>query len=156
MPETIKNFTMSQILDALDQQIIDLLKVNARLPIVAMAKALGCARSTAQLRLKSLEDRGIISGYTVDISVNRSRPSIQAMVLISIESQHEPEIMRALTKRHEIIKLYTVSGRYDLCAMLSTESTHELDAVIDKIRLIKGVVDTFSTILLSTKLDRPN
>jgi len=63
--------------------------------------------------------------------------------------------MRALTKRHEIIKLYTVSGRYDLCAMLSTESTHELDAVIDKIRLIKGVVDTFSTILLSTKLDRP-
>jgi DNA-binding Lrp family transcriptional regulator len=78
------------------------------------------------------------------------------MVLISIESQHEPEIMRALTKRHEIIKLYTVSGRYDLCAMLSTESTHELDAVIDKIRLIKGVVDTFSTILLSTKLDRPN
>ncbi len=112
---------MPNKIDPLDQQIIDLLKVNARLPIVAMAKALGCARSTAQLRLKSLEDRGIISGYTVDISVSRSRPSIRAMVLISIESQHEPEIMRALTKRHEIIKLYTVSGRYDLCAMLSTE-----------------------------------
>ncbi|WP_408057954.1 Lrp/AsnC ligand binding domain-containing protein [Undibacterium flavidum] len=44
----------------------------------------------------------------------------------------------SLAKRHEIIKLYTVSGRYDLCAKLSTESTHELDAVIDKIHLIKG------------------
>jgi hypothetical protein len=40
--------------------------------------------------------------------------------------------------------------------MLTTESTQELDAVIDKIRVIKGVVDTFSTILLSTKLDRPD
>jgi DNA-binding Lrp family transcriptional regulator len=146
---------MSSRLDALDQQLIDLLKVNARLPIVKLAKALGCARSTAQLRLTALEDSGVITGYTVDVSVAKSSSSIRAMVLISIESKHEPEVMRALTRRHEIIKLYTVSGRYDLCAMLSTESTHELDAVIDKIRMIKGVVDTFSTILLSTKLDRP-
>ena len=146
---------MSAPLDTLDRQLIDLLKVNARLPIVKLAKALGCARSTAQLRLKALEDNGVITGYTVDVTVTKSSSSIRAMVLISIESKNEPEVMRALTKRHEIIKLYTVSGRYDLCAMLSTESTHELDAVIDKIRMIKGVVDTFSTILLSTKLDRP-
>lgn len=146
---------MSAPLDILDRQLIDLLKVNARLPIVKLAKALGCARSTAQLRLKALEDSGVITGYTVDVTVAKSKSGIRAMVLISIESKNEPDVMRALTKRHEIIKLYTVSGRYDLCAMLSTESTHELDAVIDKIRMIKGVVDTFSTILLSTKLDRP-
>lgn len=146
---------MSAPLDTLDRQLIDLLKVNARLPIVKLAKALGCARSTAQLRLKALEDSGVITGYTVDVTVNKSRANIRAMVLISIDTKQEPEIMRALAKRHEIIKLYTVSGRYDLCAMLSTESTHELDAAIDKMRLIKGVVDTFSTILLSTKLDRP-
>ena len=48
-----------------------------------------------------------------------------------------------------------MSGRYDLCAMLTTESTQELDAVIDRMRAIKGVQDTFSTILLSNKLDRP-
>lgn len=147
---------MTTPLDALDRQLIDLLKVNARLPIVKLAKALGCARSTAQLRLKALEDAGVITGYTVGVTVARATSSIRAMVLISIESKHEPEVMRALARRHEIIKLYTVSGRYDLCAMLSTESTHELDAVIDKIRMIKGVVDTFSTILLSTKLDRPD
>jgi DNA-binding Lrp family transcriptional regulator len=147
--------TMSAPLDTMDRQLIDLLKVNARLPIVKLAKALGCARSTAQLRLKALEDSGVITGYTVDVTVNKSRSNIRAMVLISIDTKQEPDIMRALAKRHEIIKLYTVSGRYDLCAMLSTESTHELDAAIDKMRLIKGVVDTFSTILLSTKLDRP-
>lgn len=146
---------MSATLDPLDHQLIQLLKVNARLPMVKLAKALGCARSTAQLRLKALEDGGVITGYTVGVKVARAASSISAMVLISIESKNEPEVVRALARRHEIIKLYSVSGRYDLCAMLSTESTHELDAVIDKIRAIKGVVDTFSTILLSTKLDRP-
>jgi DNA-binding Lrp family transcriptional regulator len=145
---------MSVPLDALDRQLIDLLKVNARLPIVKLAQALGCARSTAQLRLKALEDAGVITCYTVGLAAPQSAPGIRAMVLISIESKNEAEILRALAKRHEIFKLYSVSGRYDLCAMLSTESTHELDGVIDRIRAIKGVVDTFSTILLSTKLDR--
>lgn len=146
---------MSSPLNPLDHQLIQLLKVNARLPMVKLARALGCARSTAQLRLKALEDSGVISGYTVSVKVARASSSISAMVLISIESKNEPEVVRALARRHEITKLYSVSGRYDLCALLSTESTHELDTVIDKIRCIKGVIDTFSTILLSTKLDRP-
>lgn len=142
-------------MDDLDRQLIELLKVNARLPVVKLAKALGCARSTVQLRLKALEDSGAISGYTVSVGAQRQSASIRAMVLISIESKNEPEVVRALAKRHEITKLYSISGRYDLCALLTTETTHELDAVIDRIRAIKGVVDTFSTILLSTKLDRP-
>ncbi|AKU10969.1 MAG: hypothetical protein AzoDbin1_01658 [Azoarcus sp.] len=142
-------------MDELDRQLIELLKVNARLPVVKIAQALGCARSTVQLRLKALEDSGTISGYTVSVTKPQSSRSIQAMVLISIESKNEPDVVRALRKRHEITKLYSVSGRYDLCGMLETETTHELDAVIDRVRAIRGVVDTFSTILLSTKLDRP-
>lgn len=142
-------------MDELDRQLIELLKVNARLPVVKLAQALGCARSTVQLRLKALEDSGTIGGYTVSVTKPTSTRSIQAMVLISIESKNEPDVVRALKKRHEITKLYSISGRYDLCGMLETETTQELDAVIDRIRAIKGVVDTFSTILLSTKLDRP-
>lgn len=142
-------------LDAMDHQLIELLKVNARLPLVNIAKALGCARSTAQLRLKALEDAGVITGYTVSVSSTRGPNVIRAMVLISIESRHESTVMRELAKRHEITKLYSVSGRYDLCAMLLTDSTQELDAVIDRIRNVQGVIDTFSTVMLSTKLDRP-
>lgn len=135
--------------------MIDLLKVNARLPVVKLAKALGCARSTVQLRLKALEDAGVVSGYTVSVATVRSAPGINAMVMISSESKDERSVVRALTKLHNINKLYTISGRYDLCAMLTAESTDELDATIDRIREIKGVIDTFSTVLLSKKLDRP-
>jgi len=143
-------------LDSLDRQIIELLKVNARLPVIKLAKALGCARSTAQLRIKALEDAGVISGYTVSVTAPRATPGIRAMVLITIDPRHESEVVRALSRRHEITKLYTVSGRYDYCALLTTESTQELDTLMDKVRAIKGVATAFSTILLSTKLDRPD
>jgi DNA-binding Lrp family transcriptional regulator len=151
----MKKTTATLKMDALDHQLIDLLKINARLPLATLAKSLKCARSTAQLRMKALEDTGMITGYTVSVASTRASNAIRAMVLMSIDTQTEAEVIRSLSKRHEITKLYTVSGRYDLCALLVTDSTQELDAVIDKIRTIKGVRDTFSTIFLTAKLDRP-
>jgi len=140
--------------DTLDQKLIALLKVNARLPVVKIAKALGCARSTVQLRLKALEESGAITGYTVSLARRRAE-GVHALVLITVASQSEPDVLHTLSRRHEVSKLYSVSGRYDLCAMLLTDTTAELDGVIDRIRAVQGVTDTFSTILLSTKLDRP-
>jgi DNA-binding Lrp family transcriptional regulator len=89
---------MSASLDTLDRQLIELLKVNARLPMVKLAKALGCARSTVQLRLNALEDSGVITGYTVGVAVVRSAASIRAMMLISTESKNEAEVVRALPR----------------------------------------------------------
>ncbi|MDP1899195.1 MAG: Lrp/AsnC family transcriptional regulator [Rubrivivax sp.] len=146
---------MPDALDTLDQQLIAALKVNARLPVARLARALGCARSTVQLRLKALEDRGVLTGYTVSLARPDAARRIHAIVLIAIDSKHESDVVKALARRHEIDRVYSVSGRYDLCAMISTESTQELDAVIDRMRAVKGVNETFSTLLLSTKLERP-
>lgn len=146
---------MATKLDALDRKLLDLLAANARLPVVQLAKALGCARSTVQLRLKALEDSGQIAGYTISRPSVAPGPRVRAMVLMGIDSRHEVDIVKTLSRRYEIHKLYTVSGRYDLCAMLTAETTEELDRVIDRIRQIKGIVDTVSTVLLSCKLDRP-
>ncbi|HRD96878.1 MAG: Lrp/AsnC family transcriptional regulator [Rubrivivax sp.] len=141
-------------MDTLDQQLIALLKVNARLPVVKMAKALGCARSTVQLRLKALEESGAITGYTVSLA-RRRVDGVNALVLIAVASQSEPDVVHTLSRRHEVSKLYSVSGRYDLCAMVHAESTEEIEQVINRVRAIKGVADTLTTMLLSTKVDRP-
>ncbi len=141
-------------MDTLDQQLIALLKVNARLPVVKMAKALGCARSTVQLRLKALEESGAITGYTVSLA-RRRVDGVNALVLIAVASQSEPDVVHTLSRRYEVSKLYSVSGRYDLCAMVHAETTEEIEQVINRVRAIKGVTDTLTTMLLSTKVDRP-
>lgn len=143
-------------LDELDQQILEMLRVNARLPVVKMAHALGVTRSTVQSRIDAMEHAGVITGYTVGVSHPRQGPRIRAMIMLSVRSRSEPDVVQALSKRFEIVKLWATSGRYDLCALAVTEHTEELDALIDRIRGVQGVEDTFSTILLSTKLDRPD
>ena len=146
---------MPQTLDPLDQQLIALLKVNARLPVARLARSLGCARSTVQLRLKALEDGGVITGYTLSLARPAATTRIHAIVLIAIDTKQEHTVIEALARRHEIDRIFSVSGRYDLCAMVSTESTQELDTLLDRMRAIKGVKETFSTLLLSNKLERP-
>lgn len=141
-------------MDALDQKLVALLKVNARLPVVRIAKALGVARSTVQLRLKALEDSGAITGYSVSLA-RRESSSINALVLITVESHSEGDVVHTLSKRHEISKLYSVSGRYDLCAMVRVDTMEEIESVVNRVRAIKGVSDTLTSMVLSTKLDRP-
>lgn len=142
-------------MDTLDQQLVDLLKVNARLPVVKLAQALGCARSTVQLRLKALEARGVITGYTVSVTRPRS-VGIRAIVMITVEGASEHDVVRTLARRHEVSKLWTVSGRYDLCAMVTADTMEEIEKVIDRVRTVKGVADTLTTMVLSTKVDRPD
>jgi DNA-binding Lrp family transcriptional regulator len=142
--------------DPLDRQLVELLKVNARLPAVRLAKALGCSRSTVQAHLKALEDAGVITGYTVTLGALQQRPRIYSMVMACVDSRHEAAALKALARCYEIQKIYSVSGRFDFCVMLATESTAELEAVVDRIRSIRGIEVASSTIFLSVKLDRPD
>lgn len=147
---------MAHGLDQLDRDLIEMLRVNARLPVVKLAQALKVSRTTVQARLKQLENSGVISGYTISVTAPSSAPKIMAIVLVSIQSRAEVDVVKALSKRHEIVQIYSISGKYDLCALLSTDTTEELDRTIDLIRDIRGVLDTFSTVILSTKLKRPD
>lgn len=74
-------------------------------------------------------------------------------MLIAVASQSEPDVVHTLSRRYEVSKLYSVSGRYDLCAMVHAETTEEIEQVINRVRAIKGVTDTLTTMLLSTKVD---
>ena len=134
---------MPQTLDPLDQQLVALLKVNARLPVARLARSLGCARSTVQLRLKALEDSGVVAGYTVNLARPAATTRIHAIVLIAIDTKQEHTVIEALARRHEIDRIFSVSGRYDLCAMLSTESTQELDTLLDRMRALAAPPSDF-------------
>ena len=79
---------MPSSIDDLDRQLIDLLRVNARLPVVKIAKALGCARSTVQLRLKALEQvidvRAVVLQLKAQRRINDCQPCAAAAFVILI------------------------------------------------------------------------
>ena len=137
-----------------DEQLIVLLRENARLSTAALARRLGVARSTVQSRLERLERSGVIRGYTVELGPAARARQVQAHAMIAVEPQQQAAVERKLRAMPAVAALLTVSGSYDLIAMLAAESTEALDAALDELRACSGVKATTTSIVLSRRFER--
>jgi DNA-binding Lrp family transcriptional regulator len=145
---------MTDSISAKDEELIALLRINAREPIASLARKLGLSRTTVQDRLRRLEQTGTIAGYAVKLATEVRRGGIRAYVELSTEARRTADVMRALLRLHQIEALHSVSGKFDFVALVRTKSAEEMDKLLDQIGVIPGVTRTESAVILSTKLDR--
>ncbi len=137
-----------------DQQLLGVLRGNARASTTELAKILGLSRSTVQKRIDRLESEGVISGYTVQLSSAYRDQEIKAHVSVTVSPRMTQDIINAMTKLDGVRAIYSVSGPYDLIAEVAALSVSDLDIVIDKIIAIDGVERTETSVILSTRLKR--
>ena len=142
------------MLTAKDEDLIALLRLNAREPVASLARKLGVSRTTVQDRLRRLEEQGAIAGYTVKVSRDESARGISAMVMISAEPRRQVDVAKSVSKIPAVLFLHTVSGKIDLIALVKTSTADDMDKIIDQIGLISGVDGIESAVILSTKVDR--
>lgn len=141
-------------MDAIDQQLLALLRENARAPTAELARKLGLSRTTVQSRIERLEKTGVIIGYTVRSSADYRAGLVRALVMITAAPKHTPGIESALRRVTQLRTLHSVNGIYDFIAGVEAESVEELDAVIDGIGALDGVERTTTSILMTTRIDR--
>ncbi|MFT3986704.1 Lrp/AsnC family transcriptional regulator [Aestuariivirga sp.] len=137
-----------------DEELIALLRVDAREPVASLARKLGLSRTTVQDRLRRLEDQGVITGYAVRLAEEVDKGGIRALVTISVEPRRQVEVARLLARFPQFETLHTVSGKFDLVATVKTASAEDMDTLIDKLGVIPGITRTETAVILSTKLDR--
>ena len=140
--------------DELDRRIINLLQVNARAPVSELAGKLGIARSTVHERIKKLEQRGVIRGYTVQLNEGLPGNEAQALVMLSVRQQNNRQLVERLATYPEIKICLAVSGQYDLFLEVATPLLEDLDSLLDEIADIPGVERSHSVIVLAKKFDR--
>lgn len=137
-------------LDDTDRELIGLLRDNARMPVVALAKKLRVARATVQNRLARLEAEGTVVGYTVRLRPEAQAHRIRAMMSIAVEGNRATEVRRELTGHPNVVGLHSTNGRWDLVAELQTDTLEAFDRVLNTIRNISGIATTETSIFLST------
>lgn len=141
-------------LDAVDGQLLALLREDARRPVASLARALKLSRAGVYARLNRLQKQGPIQGYTVKLKPDYDRRLIRAHVMIKVAPKLSRATERQLAAMPALTALYTVSGEHDLIAMVEAEDVGRLDALIDAIGSLEGVEKTVSSILLSSKVQR--
>jgi DNA-binding Lrp family transcriptional regulator len=137
-------------MDELDRQLIGLLRSNARTPVAALAKLLQVARGTVQNRIARLERNGIIVGYTVRLRSQLDEQRITALMTIAVEGTRADAVLRTLRGDPAVQTLHTTNGRWDIIAELRADSLEAFDRVLSRIRLVDGIAQTETSLLLST------
>ena len=140
--------------DNVDRDLIALLQANARDSAANLARQLGVARTTVLARIARLEREGQIVGYTVRLGQDMADRSVQAYVGITIQPKSAREVVKRLSRMPELRQLCSVSGEFDYIALLRAESTVRLDALLDEIGEIEGVIKTTTSIVLAMRVDR--
>lgn len=141
-------------MDAIDRQIIDLLRQNSRLSQEQIARVVNLSRPAIHERLKRLEARGVVRGYTALVDWNALGFSLTAFIWIGIDLTPCTTVFDGIgTINNEetlVEECHRVTGEWCLLLKVRTTSTRSLQNFLDQLRIVPGVTSTMTTIALST------
>jgi DNA-binding Lrp family transcriptional regulator len=137
-------------MDDTDRRLIALLRENARLPVAILARRLKLSRGTVQNRIDRLTADGTISGFTIRLRPDAEPERVRAITMVAVDGEHANAVLKSLRNIPEVQELHTTNGRWDIVAELGVESLEAFDQALQRIRLIKGISSSETSLLLST------
>lgn len=140
-------------IDRLDVEILGKLTINARTGIAELATELGVSRNTVQLRIKRLEDAGVLLGFRPIINFSAVGMPVQALISLELDQRALPDIVDGLKKLPEVLEVKIQAGREDLLVHVALSSLEALQVLTSAIVDIEGVRKTTSTFSVATPIE---
>ena len=137
-------------IDQTDRTLISLLRRNARIPVVELAKKLRVSRATVQNRMARLEKAEVILGYTIKLRADVEDAPVRALMSLVAENRKEVIILDALRGHPNVRLVHHTTGRWDLIAEISTDNLVSFNRIVGEIRMIDGVSSAETNLLLDS------
>jgi Lrp/AsnC family transcriptional regulator for asnA, asnC and gidA len=143
-------------IDKLDLQIIQQLMHDAGLSYAEMGKKLFVSAGTIHVRIKKLQDAGIIQGQRFQVDLKKLGYDVIAFIGIYLEkSSLYDTVARDLKKIPEIVRMNYTTGNYSIFAEIVCKDIGQLRTVLhDELQKIKGIERTETFISLEESLNR--
>jgi|TARA_B100000809_G_scaffold200408_1_gene200672 DNA-binding Lrp family transcriptional regulator len=131
--------------DDTDEKILGFLRDDSRESFVVIGKKLKLSESAVRRRVKNMVSNGVIEKFTIE------EQNASAIVLISVDSSIDTsKVSVKLTKLNAVKTVYEITGQYDISVIIKAPNITEINACIDDLRKIPGVIDTNTVIILRT------
>jgi len=147
---------MGHEIDKVDLKILALLVEDAKLPYTEVAKKVFVSGGTVHVRMRKMEEMGIVKGTTLKMDYTKMGFDITAFLGIYLEkSSLYDEVIVKLREIPEIVKIHYTTGNYNIFLKIHCKDTKHLKEVLhDKIQNVKGIERTETMISLEESLER--
>ncbi len=139
----------SMTLDAQDRRLLDLLRADARVSIAELAAKLRVSRASIYARISRLKRDGVLGGFTIVPGPALTGGEVRAHIMVRCDANKRAPIESALVTLEPGQMVFAVSGSFDFIVVASVDSLTDLNALIDRIGALPGVVDTTTSVILT-------
>jgi Lrp/AsnC family transcriptional regulator for asnA, asnC and gidA len=143
-------------IDKLDLQIIQHLMQDANISYADLGKKLFVSPGTVHVRIKKLQDNGIVNGTRLHVDLKKLGYDVIAFIGIYLEkSSLYDTVAKELRKIPEIVRMNYTTGNYSIFAEIVCKDIAQLRAVLhDQMQKVKGIERTETFISLEESLNR--
>src|ERR1700679_3773308 len=143
-------------LEKLDLEIIDAMVADAEVSYAELGKKLFVSAGTIHVRIKKLEESGIVKGKKLNVDLKQLGYDITAFVGIYLEkSSLYDNVAKELTNIPQIVRLNYITGNYSMFIEIVCKDITELRYVLhDALQKIKGIERTETFISLEEGFNR--
>ncbi|BDD04116.1 Lrp/AsnC ligand binding domain-containing protein [Aureibacter tunicatorum] len=143
-------------IDNVDLKILSLLTKDAKMPYTEVAKKVFVSGGTVHVRMRKLEEMGVVKGTTLDIDYAQMGYDITAFLGIYLQkSSLYDEVIDQLKLIPEIVKIHYTTGNYNIFVKIHCKDTKHLkDTLHDKIQKVEGIERTETIISLEQSMSR--
>ena len=143
-------------MDATDLDILRMLAANGRATFAELAEKIGLSGPSTADRVRRLEERGAIRGYSADVNPEQLGLDLTAFVAVTLaEPGCREAFLCALEAIPAVLECHHVAGDDDYLIKVRTTGTRGLETFVsDRLKGIPGVARTRTTIVLSSPFER--
>lgn len=142
-------------IDNIDLKILSILAEDAKLPYTEIAKRVFVSGGTVHVRMRKLEEMGVVKGAGLNIDYGKLGYDITAFLGIYLEkSSMYTEAVEQLKEIPEVVNLHYTTGTYSIFAKIYCKDTTHLREVLHLIQKVNGIERTDTFISLEESLNR--
>ena len=143
-------------IDNIDLKILSLLAEDAKMPYTEVAKRVFVSGGTVHVRMRKLEEMGVVKGTTLDMDYSKLGYDITAFMGIYLEkSSLYDELIKKLKAVPEVVKIHYTTGTYNIFIKIHCkDSKHLKEVLYEKIQMLEGIERTETFISLEESLNR--
>ncbi|RLG95111.1 AsnC family transcriptional regulator [Candidatus Bathyarchaeota archaeon] len=136
-------------MDEIDIKIIGLLQEDCRLSFNRIAKELGISVGTAYNRIRGLEEKGVLKGYTAIIDPVKVGYQLTAIILIQAEGKHLLEVESEIARMDNAISVYDITGEFDVAVIARFKDRFDMNKFIKALLKMPYVKRTVTNVVLN-------
>jgi Lrp/AsnC family transcriptional regulator, leucine-responsive regulatory protein len=139
-------------MDEIDGRLVAALRANARASYAELGREVGLSGPSVADRVQRLERSGVLTGYYAGVDPNALGLTVAALVGVFLSDNADQDAVMVALRRHEEVEdCWYVAGEESFVIKVRVADISELERALSRLRKIRGVARTRTTVVLSTK-----